>query len=615
MKRTGLLTILLCCITLIVPAQNNRTARTNRSTSETITNRNVATQIIPLEQETPFIQTGLFSTQDLEYQRIEAIKAIELTTQLLSETNVSAKNSLNRLNLLAQQLLSRRKVVSILGQEINEIDRKIKTMSNDIELLDKDLEKTKENYAKSMQNQQQEQRTTQYKMLLLLSSENLSQTYRRMRYLREYAGWQKEEGERIVSKQTEIMLRRAELEKSRQEKQDLLAERENENRKLATEEQQQQKEVRELNTKQKDLQRLLEQKRKEADALNKRIEQLIAEDIKNSEKNLAEAIAEQATSEQITGETVTTEKTLSDTPPPETASTETTPTTTKSPKTISSETASPEPLTTVSSEKATAETTAGATGATAAGVTGMTTSAETNAAAETNTTATGATGTTTSAETATAGATSTASGSTSTAAGAETAATATTGVTGTTTAGAAGTTAGATSTAAGSTSTATVRATDSYVLLGSEVLLSKEFESSKGKLPFPLTGNFTIVSSFGEHQHQELSYVRTNNNGIDIQTTAGTEACAIFKGVVTRVFVMPGYNNNVIIRHGNFLTVYSNLSNVYVKAGDVVNKNQIIGKIFTDSEKGNETILHFQIWKERTKLNPTAWIMSRGQGN
>jgi murein DD-endopeptidase MepM/ murein hydrolase activator NlpD len=123
-----------------------------------------------------------------------------------------------------------------------------------------------------------------------------------------------------------------------------------------------------------------------------------------------------------------------------------------------------------------------------------------------------------------------------------------------------------------------------------------------------LTGNYSIVSSFGQQQHQELTYVQTNNNGIDIQTTAGVEARSIFKGVVTRVFVMPGFNNNVIIRHGDYLTVYSNLSNVYVKPGETVASRQIIGKIFTDTEKGNETILHFQLWKERTKLNPEVWI-------
>jgi len=492
MKRPVLFTILLSCVTFIVPAQNNR-----------------------LAQETPFFEITLFSTQELENRRFEALKAIELTTQLLSETSANAKISLNRLNLLAQQLISRKKVVAILEQEIAEIDHKIKTMSDEIELLDKDLKKTKENYAKSMQNQQQEHRSAQFKMLLILSAENLSQTYRRLRYLREYAGWQKEEGERIISKQNELISRKEELEKTRQEKQDLLTERENENKKLVTEEQQQQKEVRELNTKQKDLQRLLEQKRKEADALNKRIEQLIVEDIKNSEKNLAAVMAEQATTEQVTDETVTTEKTSE-----ETASTEIKPSTTTASEPAQKETA---PLETASTES-----------------------------------------TTTTTETF------------------ETAA----------------------STAEASPSASK----DSYVLLGSEVLLSKEFENSKGKLPFPLTGKYTIVSSFGEHQHQELSYVRTNNNGIDIQTTAGTEACAIFKGVVTRVFVMPGFNNNVIIRHGNFLTVYSNLSDVYIKAGDIVNTSQIIGKIYTDAEKGNETILHFQIWKERTKLNPAAWI-------
>ena len=490
MKRPELLTILLSIITFIVSAQNNRTVGTNSSTAGTANGENTTTQTITNVQESPFIQVGLFSTQELEDQRIEAIKAIELTTQLLSETSANAKNSLNRLNLLAQQLLSRRKVVTILGQEIAEIDRKIKAMSDDLELLDKDLEKTKENYAKSMQNQQQEQRTTQFKMLLILSADNLSQSYRRMRYLREYAVWQKEEGERIVSKQAEVIRRKAELEETRKEKQILFEQRENENKILVSEEQQQQKEVRELNTKQKDLQQLLAQKRKEAEALNDRIEQLIAEDIKNSEKNLTAAMAEQATEEMITSEITSTE--------------------------------------TKSSEEITAS---------------ETNSTETTAPSETK-----------------------------------------------------------------SPATASVATSSDYVLLESEVILSKEFESSKGKLPYPLTGKYTIISSFGEHQHQELSYVRTNNNGIDIQTTAEAEARAIFKGVVTRVFVMPGFNNNVIIRHGNFLTVYSNLSDVYVKAGDVVNTSQTIGKIFTDTEKGNETILHFQLWKERTKLNPAAWI-------
>ena len=85
-----------------------------------------------------------------------------------------------------------------------------------------------------------------------------------------------------------------------------------------------------------------------------------------------------------------------------------------------------------------------------------------------------------------------------------------------------------------------------------------------------MTGRYTVVATFGEQQHAELKYVRTSNSGIDIQATPGADARAVFNGVVTRVFVVPGYNNSVIVRHGNYLTVYSNLSQVYVKAGDTV---------------------------------------------
>ena len=118
-----------------------------------------------------------------------------------------------------------------------------------------------------------------------------------------------------------------------------------------------------------------------------------------------------------------------------------------------------------------------------------------------------------------------------------------------------------------------------------EKRLSDDFASNKGRLPYPVSGRHTIVAAFGEQQHQELKYVRTNNSGIDIQTAPGTDARAVFNGEVTRVFVVPGYNNSVIVRHGNYLTVYSNLSQVYVKAGDKVSTRQAIGKIFTDTDK------------------------------
>ncbi|MDO4695690.1 murein hydrolase activator EnvC [Porphyromonas sp.] len=147
-----------------------------------------------------------------------------------------------------------------------------------------------------------------------------------------------------------------------------------------------------------------------------------------------------------------------------------------------------------------------------------------------------------------------------------------------------------------------------YQMNSDEVKLSGGFQNNKGRLPIPITGSYSIVGSFGEHAHESLSYVRINNNGIDIQGRPGAEARAVFEGVVTRIFVVEGYNNSIIIRHGNYLTVYSNITTVYVKSGDKVSAGQILGKVFADSELGGATLLHFQIWKERTKLNPKEWI-------
>ncbi len=147
-----------------------------------------------------------------------------------------------------------------------------------------------------------------------------------------------------------------------------------------------------------------------------------------------------------------------------------------------------------------------------------------------------------------------------------------------------------------------------YQMTKEELALSGSFEKNKGKLPFPLSGSYKIVSHFGRHKHPELKYVQVDNGGIDIETTAGTKARAVFNGVVSRVFVTPGYNSTIIVRHGNYLTIYANLSDVYVKAGDKVTTGQNLGRIFSDYQDGNRTILTFQVWKERTKLNPELWL-------
>lgn len=145
-----------------------------------------------------------------------------------------------------------------------------------------------------------------------------------------------------------------------------------------------------------------------------------------------------------------------------------------------------------------------------------------------------------------------------------------------------------------------------FGLTPSEIKLSSSFAGNKGKLPWP-TERGVISATFGEHPHPVLKGIKTKNNGIDITTSAGSSARAIFDGEVTSTIKLPNYNNVIIIRHGEFLTVYSNLSQISVKKGDKVSTKQRIGSIETD-ENGKTTI-HFELWKGKVLQNPEAWIL------
>ena len=397
------------------------------------------------------------AVRKLEQQRKEALADIEQTNQLLQETSKSAKSSLNRLNLLSKQILSRKKVISLLNQELDEIEKELMTIQGEIRRLRGQLCEKQENYGKSMRGLYK-RHSAQDKLLFVLSAETFSQSLRRIRYLQEYADWQKRQAKEIIAKQQEIDLKKQEMEKTQAEKRALLGTRQEESKKLQSEEAVQKEEVQQLNKKQKDLKAELRKKQEIARA--------------EAEARAAREKAERAAREQAAKR-----------------------------KSSGGNTAD-KPM----REERVAATKGG------------------------------------------------------------------------------------------------------YAMTKEERLLSDNFGSNRGKLPYPVTGRYTVVATFGEQQHSELKYVRTSNSGIDIQTAPGADARAVFNGVVTRVFVVPGYNNSVIVRHGNYLTVYSNLSQVYVKAGDAVSTRQALGKIYSDPEEGQATILHFQLWKEKTKLNPLPWL-------
>jgi septal ring factor EnvC (AmiA/AmiB activator) len=137
-------------------------------------------------------------------------------------------------------------------------------------------------------------------------------------------------------------------------------------------------------------------------------------------------------------------------------------------------------------------------------------------------------------------------------------------------------------------------------------LIGENFADNKGRLPWPVEKGI-ITNHFGLHQHPVLKYVTEENYGIEITSSGKTLARSIFKGEVTAISAISGANMTVIIRHGKYLTVYSNLIKVKVKTGDLVDTKQEIGQVFEDSGDNNNCIIKFMIFEQKY-LDPEDWI-------
>ncbi len=143
-------------------------------------------------------------------------------------------------------------------------------------------------------------------------------------------------------------------------------------------------------------------------------------------------------------------------------------------------------------------------------------------------------------------------------------------------------------------------------LTPAEKTLSSNFVNNKGKLPWPVERG-VISSSYGRHTSVVSDKVTVTNNGIDIATTDGAKARAVFDGEVASVTKLTGANTVVILRHGEYFTVYSNLENVTVKRGDKVKTKQNLGTVHTNKTE-NKTELHFELLKEQNRQDPANWL-------
>ncbi|MDE7403291.1 MAG: peptidoglycan DD-metalloendopeptidase family protein [Muribaculaceae bacterium] len=134
------------------------------------------------------------------------------------------------------------------------------------------------------------------------------------------------------------------------------------------------------------------------------------------------------------------------------------------------------------------------------------------------------------------------------------------------------------------------------------------FEAMRGSLPRPVAGSFRITSPFGRNSLPDMPSVTFDNPGIDAEVSNGASAQAVFGGKVAGVYVVSGYSTVVILNHGAYYTVYGNLSSASVKTGDTIKQGQVLGKVGRDEEDPDRSIIHFEVWKNREKLNPQSWI-------
>lgn len=403
--------------------------------------------------------------RELEGKRGALQKQISDTESLLKDTKKDVGSQLNGLAALTGQIEERKRYILAINNDMEAIERELSSLEYQLNVLQKDLKDKKKKYEASVQYLYKN-KSVEEKLMFIFSAKSLSQTYRRMRYVREYATYQRLQGEEILKKQEQIRKKKAERQQVKNAKEGLLKEREAEKAKLEDQEKEKRTLVANLQKKQKGLQSEINKKRKEANQLNARIDRLINEEIERAHKR-----AEEARRNAIVRE-----------------------------KTESKEKKSTE---TVTATKA--------------------------------------------------------------------------------------------------------KPLDTYRMSKEDRELSGSFAANRGKLPMPVTGPYIIVSHYGQYAVEGLRNVQLDNKGIDIQGKPGAKACAIFDGKVAAVFQLNGLFN-VLIRHGDYISVYCNLSSASVKSGDTVKTKQEIGQIFSDGTDNGRTVLHFQLRKEKEKLNPEPWL-------
>lgn len=488
------------------------------------------------------------TVKGLQSQRQQLQKQLKEQEQRLQANRKNVKQRLQNLQMINTEIADKQRIIDTIRHDIDVLDDNIVALDIQLKILEERLQQRKDNYMKSMRYMHRN-RSVQNQLMFIFSAQNFTQMYRRLRFTREYAQYQRAQGEAVNIIKEEVRKGQEEIASSKQQKSDLLNRGEEERRNLENKQAEQQKVVKSLQREQKTIESLISEQRKKDAALNAQIEKLIAEEIARAKARAeAEARAEAQRKAREAAEAAAKKRAEE-----------------LARKKAAAEAAARENARRIAEAKAKEER------AKQQALAAAKKSAEEKAAAEQ-----------------------------------------------------------AAREAERARQAAEQRAADEakaheremaeakkkeqeeresirkvekadFSVSTEDRRLSGNFESNRGKLPMPITGNYRIVSGFGQNSVDGLKGVHLDNKGMNIKGQSGAQARSIFDGEVCAVFDIRGVMG-VMVRHGSYISVYSNLSAVSVRRGQKVSTRQALGTI------SSEGVLHFQLRKGSAAQNPARWL-------
>ena len=497
------------------------------------------------------------SIRGLQGQRSQIQKKIKEQEQALKKNQADVKQRLNTLITLNTQIDERQKNIDGIQKDINNINGNIDILNAQLKTLEQQLADRKTKYIQSMRYLAKH-RNVQDKLMFIFSAKSFTQMYRRLRFVREYADFQKAQGEMVIAKQAQVDGKQTQLKQEKGEKNNLLYKGKKEKEALEGQQEEQKKVVASLQNQQKTIQKVIAEQRQKDAALNAQIDKLVAIEVAKARARAAEEARRKAAAKaeaQRKAAEIARKKAEAEAEARENAR-RIAEAKAHEAKLKAEAVAAAQAAEQARKAQQTADETKKKQAALAAAQAAqMKREAAEQAAREAE------------AQRVAAEKKAKVEASRQKQEIAE----------------------------------AQKEAESSERLSSMDRMISGGFEANRGRLPMPITGAYKVVSHFGQYNVSGLKGVTLDNKGINIQGNPGCSARAIYDGEVSAVF---GYAGSMVVmlRHGTFISVYANLKSVSVSRGQKVKPRQVLGAVGTDN------ILQFQLRKETSKLNPEVWL-------